>query len=127
MALAVSSIQTVDGQSLQLETTPWSVEAKSTKKKDAMKVGIGAGAGAIIGAIAGGGKGAAIGSAVGGGAGAGTMLATRGDPAVVPSETVIQFQTTAPTSVTETRAGSIAGMKKQAAEPEEEPQPSDQQ
>jgi hypothetical protein len=127
MALAVSSVQTVDGQSLQLPTTPWSVEAKSTKKKDAMKVGIGAGAGAIIGAIAGGGKGAAIGSAVGGGAGAGTVMATRGDPAVVPSETVIQFQTAGPASVTEAHPGSIAGTKKSAAPAEEEPPPSDQQ
>src|SRR5438093_923834 len=42
--------------------------------------------GSIIGAIAGGGKGAAIGAGVGAGAGGGAVLATRGKPAVIPSE-----------------------------------------
>jgi hypothetical protein len=54
-------------------------EAKSTKKKDATKVGVGTGAGALIGAIAGGGKGAAIGAGVGAAAGTGVVMATRGD------------------------------------------------
>ena len=54
-------------------------EAAATKAEDAKKVGIGAGAGALIGAIAGGKKGAAIGGAVGAGAGGGVVLATKGD------------------------------------------------
>jgi hypothetical protein len=54
-------------------------QAASTKGDDAKKIGIGAGAGALIGAIAGGGKGAAIGGAVGAGAGTGVVMATRGD------------------------------------------------
>jgi hypothetical protein len=54
-------------------------EAAPTKGEDAKKVGIGAGAGALIGAIAGGGKGAAIGGAVGAGAGTGVVMATKGD------------------------------------------------
>ena len=53
-------------------------EAPGTKKDDALKIGIPAGAGAIIGAIADGKKGAAIGSAVGGAAGTGVVLSTRG-------------------------------------------------
>ena len=53
-------------------------EAEATKGEDAKKVGIGAGAGAVIGAIAGGKKGALIGTAVGGGAGTGYVLSTRG-------------------------------------------------
>ena len=57
----------------------WREQAAGTKKKDATKIGIGAGAGAIIGGIVGGGKGAAIGTAVGGGAGTGMVMATRGD------------------------------------------------
>jgi hypothetical protein len=46
-------------------------QAEPTKKKDATKVAIGAGAGAALGAILGGGSGAAKGAAIGGGAGTG--------------------------------------------------------
>jgi hypothetical protein len=65
--------------------------AKGTKKKDAMMVGIGSGIGAAIGAIAGGGAGAAIGAGAGAGAGGVGVLATRGAPAVVPSESLLTF------------------------------------
>jgi hypothetical protein len=58
----------------------WAAEAESTKKKDAAKIGIGAGAGAIIGGIIGGGKGAAAGAAVGGGAGTAMVLTSEGKP-----------------------------------------------
>src|SRR5262249_60879996 len=54
-------------------------EAEPTKGEDAEKIGIGAGAGALVGAIAGGKKGALIGTAVGAGAGTGVVLATRGE------------------------------------------------
>jgi hypothetical protein len=53
-------------------------EAPGTKKADAAKIGIGAGAGAIVGAISGGKKGAAIGTGVGAAGGTGVVLATRG-------------------------------------------------
>jgi hypothetical protein len=45
------------------------VTGRSNRKRDAVFIGGGATAGAIIGAIAGGGKGAAIGAILGGGAG----------------------------------------------------------
>lgn len=54
-------------------------EAEATKGEDAAKVGIGAGAGALVGAVAGGKKGAVVGGAVGAGAGTGVVLATRGE------------------------------------------------
>jgi hypothetical protein len=47
-------------------------------KKDAMKVGIPAAAGAALGGILGGGKGAAIGAGVGGGGGAAYVMSERG-------------------------------------------------
>jgi len=54
-------------------------EAAPTKKKDATKIAIGAGAGAALGAILGGGGGAAKGAAIGGAGGTGVVLATRGE------------------------------------------------
>jgi hypothetical protein len=61
----------------------WSAQAESTKKNDAKKIGIGAGAGAIIGGIIGGGKGAATGAAIGGGAGTAMVLTSEGKPIVL--------------------------------------------
>ena len=60
-------------------------EAAATKTKDAEKVGIGAGAGALIGAVAGGKKGAGVGALIGGGAGTGVVVATRGDEVRLPA------------------------------------------
>jgi hypothetical protein len=54
------------------------VRGRSTTKDDIKKVGVAAGIGTIIGAIAGGGKGAAIGAVIGGGAGAGGVMTQRG-------------------------------------------------
>lgn len=70
---------TVWDESQEISTARISRQAAATKKEDATKIGIGAGAGAVIGAIAGGKKGAAIGTAVGAGAGTGVVLATSGD------------------------------------------------
>lgn len=100
MTVRLSSLQLADGRTVDISTSSYTKEAKSTKKKDALKVGIGAGIGAAIGAIAGGGKGAAIGAGAGGGAGTGYVLATRGDPAVIPSESQLTFKLTAPVTVT---------------------------
>jgi hypothetical protein len=68
----------VNGQRDPMRTVIVSYEGESSKGKDAAKVGIGAGVGAAIGAIAGGGSGAAAGAAIGGGAGTAAVLATRG-------------------------------------------------
>ena len=74
-------------------------EAKPTKKKDATKIGIGAGAGAVIGGIVGGGGGAAKGAAIGGGAGTAAVLATRGDEVHLAAGTHLTVQLTAPLTV----------------------------
>ena len=68
-----------DSERYDIRTAPISHQAEATKKKDAVKIGIGAGAGAAIGAILGGGDGAAKGAAIGGAGGTGAVLATRGD------------------------------------------------
>jgi len=68
----------LDGKEHPIGTRPVSITAADTHKKDAATIGIGAGAGAIIGAIAKGGKGAAIGTLIGGAAGTGVVLTNTG-------------------------------------------------
>ena len=74
-------------------------EAASTKGKDAAKIGVGAGAGAVIGGIIGGGSGAATGAAIGGGAGTATVLATKGDEVRLPAGTPVSVKLTAPLTI----------------------------
>jgi len=99
LGLRISSVTLADGAEMNVSTNSYLQEAKATKKKDALKVGIGSGIGAAIGAIAGGGKGAAIGAGVGAGAGTGAVLMTRGDAAVIPAESLLTFRTTEAVSV----------------------------
>ncbi len=73
--------------------------APATKKKDATKIGIGAGAGAVIGGIVGGGSGAAKGAAIGGGAGTAAVLATRGDEVRLEAGAPLSIKLTAPLTV----------------------------
>lgn len=81
----------IQNQPYPLQTQILSFEAESSQKKDAGKVGIGAGLGAVIGAIAGGGKGAAIGAVVGAGAGGATVMATRGNEVKLEAEQRLSF------------------------------------
>jgi hypothetical protein len=88
------------GQRHRISTEPLSWEAESTKKKDAIKVGAGAGIGAAIGGIIGGGKGAAIGAGIGGGTGTAAVLATKGKEVELASGTAMTAVLTAPLTVT---------------------------
>lgn len=87
------------GETHRISTARIVYTAEPTKKDDATKVGIGAGAGAVAGAIAGGSKGAAIGSGAGAAAGTGVVLATRGDEVMLSPGTVVTARLTAPLSV----------------------------
>jgi|GEM_PF-3476046 len=101
MEVELTRLRTDDGQWVDLTTSTFREEAKSTKNRDLKRIGIGAAVGAAVGGIFGGGKGAAIGAGVGGGAGAGTAAATRGDPVVLRPETRIDFQLERDVTVTE--------------------------
>jgi hypothetical protein len=90
----------IDGRDYVLVSSDYNVQGKSRGSDSAKKVGGGAVAGAIIGAIAGGGKGAAIGAAAGGGAGAGVQILTKGQQVKVPSETLLEFRLEQPLTVT---------------------------
>jgi hypothetical protein len=70
---------------------PYSRKGKSHTKGNAVKIGGGAAAGALIGALAGGGKGAAIGTLAGGAAGTGVAAYTGKEEAVIPAESVMTF------------------------------------
>jgi hypothetical protein len=72
------SIEPAGRERLDIRTAVIAREAPGTKKQDAAKIGIPAGAGAVIGGIVGGGDGAAKGAAIGGAAGTGVVLSTRG-------------------------------------------------
>ncbi|MCC7237868.1 MAG: hypothetical protein IT163_21355 [Bryobacterales bacterium] len=98
LTVTLTSIE-VRGKEIEVNTTSFTQQAKASAKKDALKVGVASGIGAAIGAIAGGGKGAAIGAGAGAGAGTGVVLATKGEAAVIPSESPLTFKLTQPLTV----------------------------
>ncbi len=93
---------TASGQKLTLVTDTYNKEGAARGRNTAEKAGGGAALGAIIGAIAGGGKGAAIGGLAGAGAGTGINAATRGQQAVIPTETIVNFTLRSPVTLTVT-------------------------
>ncbi|AMY12535.1 hypothetical protein LuPra_05812 [Luteitalea pratensis] len=95
---------TIGSRSYDIAAAPIRREAEGTKKKDARDIGIGAGAGAVIGGIIGGGKGAAIGAGVGGGAGATKVLVTKGAEVRLPSGTIVTTHLGSPLVVEMPRA-----------------------
>ena len=67
-----------ESESYRIQTRTIGRIAPATKQKDALKIGVPAAGGALVGGLVGGGKGAAIGAAAGGGAGTAVVLSTRG-------------------------------------------------
>lgn len=86
-------LTSVDGKAVN--TVAVYRKGKSHTKSNATKIGGGAAAGAVIGALAGGGKGAAIGALAGGAAGTGVAAYTGKMEAVIPAESTFTFTSTA--------------------------------
>jgi hypothetical protein len=101
LTLALTEINTTDGQRVRIQTDSYAKRGSASTGSDAVAIAGGAALGAIIGAIAGGGKGAAIGASAGGAAGTGIVLATRGRSTAVPSETLLNFHLASPVTITE--------------------------
>ena len=99
--LTLTEINTTDRQRIQVQTNSVEKRGQTSTGSDTAKIAGGAALGALIGALGGGGKGAAIGAGAGGAAGTGVVLATRGKAAVLPSESILNFELSSPVTITE--------------------------
>jgi hypothetical protein len=90
---------THDGERYDIVSSPLSHQAEATKGEDATKIAVGAGAGAVVGALLGGGDGAAKGAAIGGAGGTGVVLATRGEEVKLGPGATVTTRLTSPLTV----------------------------
>jgi len=91
----LQGIKDTDGKTIKIDNEG-TAKGDSQTKETVKRGGIGAGAGAILGAIIGGGKGAAIGAVIGGGAGAGSVIVTGKDDIRLMTGSTITVQSSSP-------------------------------
>ena len=91
LTVTLKELQVGDGRQ-ELTTNRVTIQAGSSKKNDAKRVGVATGIGALLGAVLGGKSGAAIGATIGGGAGGARVLTSRGKPAVIEKEQLLTFR-----------------------------------
>ncbi len=103
LVLTLTSISDSTHKTL-VKTDPFEIKGQSHTKSNVTKIGGGAAAGAVLGAIVGGGKGAAIGAGVGAAAGTGVAAATGKKEATVESEAILAWNVTSSTPSSKTAA-----------------------
>ncbi len=91
----LQSVKDQNGKEVRVDAEG-TAKSDSQTKETAKRGGIGAGLGAIIGAIAGGGKGAAIGAIIGGGAGAGSVIVQGREDVELMKGSTITVQSSSP-------------------------------
>ena len=91
----LQAIKDQNGKTVKVDTEG-TAKGDSQTKETAKRGGIGAGAGAILGAIIGGGKGAVLGAIIGGGAGAGSVIAQGRDDVQLMQGSTITIQASSP-------------------------------
>jgi hypothetical protein len=104
LGIQLTSLSLADGTQAPVHSQ---LIARSGGSNAGRDVGVIAGTtatGATIGAIANGGYGAGIGAAIGAAAGTVGVLLTRGQPTIVPAESVLTFRVDAPVTVVTARA-----------------------
>ncbi|MGI9037140.1 MAG: hypothetical protein ACR2GD_14025 [Pyrinomonadaceae bacterium] len=91
----LQSVTDINGKTVNVDTEG-TAKGDNQTKTTATRGAIGAGLGALIGAIAGGGKGAAIGAILGGGAGAGSVYVQGKDDLELKSGSSVTVQSSSP-------------------------------
>lgn len=99
LELQLTNLTLVDGQVLPIQTALWQGSGGTSHGRDAATIATTTGLGAAIGAAANYGTGAAVGAGAGLLAGVGAVLLTRGRPTIVPPESPLSFEVTAPLTI----------------------------
>jgi hypothetical protein len=91
----LQGIKDQNGKTVKVDTEG-TAKGSSQTKETVKRGGIGAGLGAVIGAIAGGGTGAAVGAIIGGGVGAGSVIVQGRDDVQLMQGSIFTIQATSP-------------------------------
>jgi hypothetical protein len=99
LAVQLASLTCADA-TYEINSATVATTGESRSRQSARRIGLGAGVGAVFGAIVGGGKGAAIAAGVGGGIATTHQLLTRGPAVRIPAGALIDFHLEQPLSIT---------------------------